>query len=46
MTIRLCKLQSDLSLKDAANSTEEITQNNVYYLHEINSEYSHDLLCS
>ena len=45
MTIRLCELRSNLSLKDAANSTEEIIQNNVYYLHKINSEYSDDLLC-
>ena len=46
MAIRLRELRSDLSLKDAASSTEVITRSSVNYLRERKSEYSLDLLCS
>ena len=46
MAIGLWELQSDLNLKDAANSTEGITQCSVNYLCKRKSQHSHDLLRS
>ena len=47
MAISLQKLRSDLSLKDAAISTERIILCNVNYLYKRKiSQYSRDLFCS
>ena len=46
MAIKLWELRSDLTLKDAASSTEEITWSSVSYLHKIKWWYSRDLLRS
>ena len=46
MAIILWELQSDLSLKDAANNTERIARSSLNYLHERKSEYWRDLLRS
>ena len=46
MTIRLWELQSVLSLKDAANSTERIIWSSVNYSRKGKSKYLCDLLCS
>ena len=44
MAINLWELKSNLSLKDAASSTEGIPQSSVNYLCKIKSEHLHDLL--
>ena len=46
LAIKLWKIQSDLSLKNAASSTEEITRSNVNYLRKRKNEYSRYLLNS
>ena len=46
LAIKLWKIQSDLSLKNAASSTEEITRGNVNYLRKRKNEYSRYLLNS
>ena len=46
LAIKLWKIQIDLSLKNAASSTEEITRGNVNYLRKRKNEYSRYLLNS
>ena len=46
MVVRLWELQSNLSLKDAASSTEGITRSSVNYLRKRKSQHSQDLLHS
>ena len=46
MAIKLWELRSDLTLKDAASSTEGITWSSVSYLHKRKWWYSRDLLRS
>ena len=46
MSISLWELQSYMSLKDAASSTEGVTRSGVNYLGKRKSKYSCELLCS